>query len=516
MKKGNSKSVVIAFALVLAGLLCIQVYWVNSIINIRSLQFDNDVLQALNSTAAAAEQKENILLINESLGDGDTKIRSPKSKEKQVKIISKNSTVKKGNKTITSSYSYTTSNDSVNLNIESNDGSESYAGAFVFNSDNEDSVITKVIEDSSSKDDKISKIKIIIDKISQSHKDSSKLMPKGAEIEKNVAGELKHNNIDIPFQFGISAKNKKYYLSANADSAKVFGSSYKTELYPKDILKRDVVLFLNFPDKFSYLFGEIIWILLVVFIFSIVLIYLFIVTLNNYKQQKKLNELKSDFINNLTHELKTPLATIQLASEVIIKKTDDVHSPITSLAQTIKLQSKKMDDDVRNMLQIALLEHVDQSSISITTINAAELIQTSIEKMKFLAESKHIRLELYCNNDITFKGDRIFLEKAIDNLIDNAIKYSSENSLVNISAATENNSIVFKVSDNGIGISKEDLPHVFDKFYKAGSGNIHQNKGYGLGLSFVKKIAELHNGSVQAQSTVGKGTSISLILPLSI
>jgi two-component system phosphate regulon sensor histidine kinase PhoR len=497
----------------LGGILLIQAWWVKSMLEMRNRQFDNAVADALRAAAGRLEQKENVTIIRQSQESGKQKKQPVKGHSKQVKIISGSKVIRKKGKTISNSYSYTMKNDSVQVKIESF-GNNNVSSAFVFNSDNDAVLKLEETEDSSSIDKKMSDIKLLINKIVLSDKDSVQLLPKGPELEKILQKTLQENNLVIPFSIGVSLNGKNFYRSANTDSAAVYSSDYKASLFPDDILNRKAELYVVFPDKRSYLFSEITWILVCIILFTAIIVYLFAYTLINYNRQKKLNQLKSDFINNMTHELKTPLATIQLASDIILKKEENAESPVSQMATTIKTQSKKIDEDIRNMLQIALLENSGTSLMNYTVFQLAELLEMCRDKMQLIAAQKHIQLVFQSETRLETEADADLLQKAISSLIDNAIKYSPEGGRVVIQAKQQNNQLVIQVTDNGIGVQKTDLPYIFEKFYKAGKGNIHYNKGYGLGLSFVKKITLLHGGDAEAISTPGKETIFTLRIPL--
>jgi two-component system phosphate regulon sensor histidine kinase PhoR len=514
VKKNRSKILVLLFSLVLAGILLIQAWWVKSMLEMRTRQFDSAVVQAMHTTTGKLELKENVTIIRQSMTPPVVKKKKKKAAHNEIRIISGAKVISSKGRTSSSSYSYSMKNDSVQVRIEASGDGKDAASTFVFNGDENAVIELGKPEDEKPIEKKMSDIKLLIDKMVVAGKDSAQLLPKGPEINNSMQASLKENDLDLPFAMGIRLNGKSYYTSPGADSAALYASGYKTDLFPGDILNRKAELYVYFPDKQSWLFSEIAWILLLILVFTAIIVYLFAYTLINYNRQKKLNQLKSDFINNMTHELKTPLATIQLASEIILKKSVDPESSVTQMANTIKVQSRKIDDDVRNMLQIALLENPAANLLSYSVFSINELLNACREKMQLIASQKNVLLEVQCDRGLQAEADEELLQKAITNLIDNAIKYSSEGGRVWIHALQNGNELLISVTDNGAGIQATDLPHVFEKFYKAGKGNIHYNKGYGLGLSFVKKIALLHKGDAEAHSVPGKETILTIRIPI--
>ena len=519
MNKHKHKILAVSFALVLIGILIIQAYWVRSVIEVRNKQFDNSVFSSLQATVGALEQKENITFITKL--DEDTLIKHVSKNrvhknlptEKHVQVFSEAKVTKNKKGSSSYSYSYSVTGDSANVKIVSKSGPNASAQAFAFTSDTMMDVNMEEFMDTLNLENKLSKIGVLIHKIAAGKEDSVLPLPKGEEIERLLKSSLAQNNIDIPFYLGMKVNDTDAYKTSNADTSILFNSDYHSELFLNDVLKRKGLVYVSFPDKNTFIFSEMIWLLIALSVFTLLIVLMFYTTLSNFKKQKKLNDLKSDFINNMTHELKTPLATIQLASEVIMKQTTDSDSPIHQMANTIKSQSKRMDDDVRNILQAALLDSSASVSLNSSKFDLKKTIEEIIMSFNLLVKEKNIIIKLSYNAPENILADKDLLEKALSNLIDNAVKYSEARQEVSVEVKSLDHAVWISVADKGSGISKEDIPHVFEKFYRAGKGNIHYNKGYGLGLSFVKKIAELHQGKVELISEKNKGTKVTLTIP---
>lgn len=505
------KLLAVSFALVLIGTLAIQAYWVVSVIEIKKKQFDDAVFSCLHATVEALEQRENITFISHFDSDTFASHAIPGGRHsKNVRMIAR---VGENKKTRTYSIEHTVRTDSVHRDFLEKNHPDELTQSLIFASDTMVNIKLKE-KDTAAIDAKLSKIGVLIHKMAAEGRDSLLLkLPEGKEVENIVGQALKRHNISLPFRLGIKGDSKEQYQSANADSAALFSSPYRADMFPNDVLRRQGQIYLDFPDKHSYIFSNILWLLLALLVFTASLIFMFYATLSNYKKQKKLNAIKADFINNMTHELKTPLATIQVASDIILKQEGDSGSQVYQMAKAIKEQGKRMDKDVKNMLQAALLENSGHMKLHCSTFSLKEILEETRLTFRLLAAQKQVQLEIDCPRELRIEADRDLLGKALNNLLDNAIKYSSENGLVRLEARLSNGFAAITVADSGSGIAREDLPYVFDRFYRAGKGNIHYNKGYGLGLSFVKKIVELHKGKTELKSEPGKGTVITLLLP---
>ena len=272
---------------------------------------------------------------------------------------------------------------------------------------------------------------------------------------------------------------------------------------------------MQFPDENSFVFSGIKNMLLLSIIFSLIMIIVFYVTLKTILKQKKLGEIKNDFINNMTHELKTPIATISLAIDAInnpqIKHNEEKFNQYTSI---LKEENQKLNNHVERVLQIALL---DKSELQLhkSTCNLIELINSSINNHQLQIRSKQAQVVFnHPQTAVFFNGDEFHLLNVFNNLLDNALKYSSDKCSINISITVKSQSIEIVFKDNGIGIDSHLHQKVFDKFFRVQGGNLHDVKGFGLGLSYVKSIVESHRGVIELQSEKNKGSEFIIKLPL--
>jgi two-component system phosphate regulon sensor histidine kinase PhoR len=263
-----------------------------------------------------------------------------------------------------------------------------------------------------------------------------------------------------------------------------------------------------FPNKSTFIIRQMeIWLFSSVVI--LVIIIFFSYTINVILKQKRLSEIKNDFINNITHEFKTPISTIQLSANMLLQENIcENKKRLKHYAEIIKEENQRLKLQVDKVLQLATLEK-DKLKLETNEVDLHEIIHKSVSSFELLLKEKNgiITTHLQASRH-TMKADKIHLTNVFYNLIDNAVKYSAGQPVITIK--TENpspNKIMITISDNGIGIKKENLKHIFDKFYRESTGNIHNVKGFGLGLHYVKTIIDAYNGKIQVHSTEGKGTT---------
>lgn len=277
----------------------------------------------------------------------------------------------------------------------------------------------------------------------------------------------------------------------------------------------DEVLAIVIPDFKKIVLGEMRTMIAGAIFFTLVIIAAFYVTVNALVRQKKLSEIKNDFINNMTHEFKTPLATISLAVDALRnEKVVQDRSKSEYFTGIIKEENKRMNKQVETILQASLLDRQEQQ-LNRRPLHAHEFIQEAMENFHLQLEGKGGRSELQLNakNDLVF-ADEVHFMNIVTNLIDNAVKYSKENLCIRITTQSTPKNLIIRIEDNGIGMSKETQRRIFEKFYRAHTGNLHNVKGFGLGLSYVKTIVEAHEGKIRVDSTVGKGTTFTMEFPL--
>jgi two-component system phosphate regulon sensor histidine kinase PhoR len=351
-----------------------------------------------------------------------------------------------------------------------------------------------------------------------------RMISPGTPIESRVDPEhldlvirkhLLNSGIDLDYEFAI--------LRGNMDLAFKSADYYSNEetapflkaLFPNDFFSRTGYLAVYFPRKASFLLKSLGFMGISSIILTLVILLSFSVTIYIIFRQKRLSEIKNDFVSNMTHELKTPISTISLASQMLNDKTIPTESKnYDNISRIIRDESKRLGYQVEKVLQMAIF---DQGRIKLkkkkTDVN--ELVHHVIINFTLQIENKNgTVVEEYAADPAVLNVDNVHFTNMISNLVDNAIKYSGEAPSIHVSTLNHNGKLVIRVKDNGIGIRKEDQRRIFEKFYRVPTGNIHNVKGFGLGLSYVKKIAEEHHGSVNLKSEPGKGTEFEISLPV--
>jgi two-component system phosphate regulon sensor histidine kinase PhoR len=284
--------------------------------------------------------------------------------------------------------------------------------------------------------------------------------------------------------------------------------AYKVKLFPNDAVQQQQFLYVYFPKKENFIMGNM-W---SVFGSSILLILMiggiFYSSINTMMKQKNLSLIKNDFINNMTHEFKTPISTISLAVEVM--KDSQLKTNPTKYLNIIRDENIRLGSQVEKVLQMALLDK-GEVKLTHTEVNIHEIIEQVSQNLGVQIEQKEGILDLHLNADNPdFDADEVHMTNIIYNLLDNANKYSKGKPEINIATANIENGIQISIRDKGIGMSKDQLTKIFDKFYRVSTGNVHDVKGFGLGLSYVKKMVDLHNGKMVVTSSLGEGTTFEL------
>lgn len=287
------------------------------------------------------------------------------------------------------------------------------------------------------------------------------------------------------------------------------GSNYEN-------LTKEEFLVIIIPNQRAIVFREIFWFILGTIIFTIIITTAFFLTIRALLRQKKLSEIKSDFINNMTHEFKTPIATISLAVDALKnEKVIGDKEKSNYFTSIIREENKRMNKQVEAILQAAMLDK-KEIQLNIKKVSAHELIKNAVNNINLPLAEKNGQLELHLDakNDLIMADD-VHFTNLINNLLDNAVKYSKEsNLLIKLTTESSSSNLKIRIDDNGIGMNKETLSRIFEKFYRAHTGNIHNVKGFGLGLSYVKTMVEAHKGTIKAESTLGKGSTFIINLPI--
>jgi two-component system, OmpR family, phosphate regulon sensor histidine kinase PhoR len=334
------------------------------------------------------------------------------------------------------------------------------------------------------------------------------------EIEDVIEKQLRLNNVKEPFEFCITNIFKNIIFQSEDFKLSDEQTAFKIQLSPDDSYVSHETLFVTTYEDKNQVLREMGWMIVASIVFTTIIIMAFAVTVRTLFNQKKLSEIKSDFINNMTHELKTPLATISLAIDALTnEKVIHDTEKIRYYSAMIKDENKRMNKQVEKILQAARLEK-EKINLNLQQLNSHEIINKVTENFALQVREKNGELSLNLNATNPFlDADDVHFSNIIFNLFDNAIKYSLESPKIMVETQSGHNTLIIKIKDNGIGMDKETQSRIFEKFYRAHTGDIHNVKGFGLGLSYVKAIVDAHGGKIKVESSLGKGSTFTLLLP---
>ena len=335
-------------------------------------------------------------------------------------------------------------------------------------------------------------------------------------LDRELHAELQNNGIDIPYHFAVSTSDgREVYRCSDYESAGE-EHSYSQILFSNDPPNKMGVLKIHFPTMNSYIFSSVRFVIPALF-FTIVLCVTFIYTLFIIFRQKKVTELKNDFINNMTHEFKTPISTISLAAQMLtdnsVSKSPQMLQHITGI---ISDESRRLRFQVEKVLQVSLFDE-QKASLKTRELDMNELVTGVVNTFALKVEknSGTIVTQLEAEDPMIL-ADEMHITNVVFNLMDNAVKYKRDDESLRLTINTWNEPDKFclSIQDNGLGIKKENLKRVFERFYRVHTGNVHDVKGFGLGLAYVKKVIQDHRGTISVESELGVGTKFIIVLPL--
>ncbi|MDD2476903.1 MAG: HAMP domain-containing sensor histidine kinase [Dysgonamonadaceae bacterium] len=337
------------------------------------------------------------------------------------------------------------------------------------------------------------------------------------KLNSYIRSELLSNaGLSVPFSFQVVNPNNRVVYSTPGYPAKSDKSIYTQILFPNDPPAKLNYLRVYFPTKGEYVFSELSFVIPSL-IFTVILLITFIFTIITLFRQKRLSEMKNDFINNMTHELKTPVSTISLAAQMLkdasIAKSPEVFKHVTSV---INDETKRLSFQVEKVLQMSLFDK-QRATLKMKEKDANDLVvsvaNTHVLKVEKFGGTLDVDLKA---EESTVKIDEMHFTNVLFNLLDNAIKYRKEDVPLKLLMSTwnETGKLFISIEDNGIGIKKEYVKKVFERFYRIPTGNVHDVKGFGLGLAYVHKIVADHGGTIRAESELSKGTKFIISLPL--
>ncbi|MCE9539684.1 MAG: HAMP domain-containing histidine kinase [Bacteroidetes bacterium] len=535
MNKNNVKIIITMASLAMIGLMAIQVYWIKNAMTLSKQRFEQNVNEALSNVVSRMEKQITA-----------SKIRKKFNFRKQgIRWFSPIDSLARTSEFITDSKSdkndFALQKDKINVKIY-----EEYS------SDSNGVIIKKSRHKNYLSDSTTSEMSGLteMDVPTYIHQfNSGELRDKWFSQKKNMVNdifdelvsiniyndynnkvdtllldsviqrELLEKGISACYVFGVLA-SKVPPTDINKLSERetfLYSSNFKINLSPDNVFIKAQFLSIYFPDQRNYLLSSMGFMLVISGAFMIVIVFSFYYTVSTIFKQKKLSEIKNDFISNMTHEFKTPISTISLACEVLNDRSFE-KSPerVSNYVKMIGDENKRLSLLVENILQTAILDK-GEFKLKIQSIDIHALIDQTIANIKLQVENKEGEITTALNaTKPIINADKVHVTNIIFNLIDNALKYSRGKPKIKIGTQNDEAGIFISVTDNGIGISKENQKRIFDTMYRVPTGNIHNVKGFGLGLSYVKAVVEKHGGSISVESELGKGSSFTVYLPINV
>jgi two-component system phosphate regulon sensor histidine kinase PhoR len=335
-------------------------------------------------------------------------------------------------------------------------------------------------------------------------------------LDRDIKVELLNNGINIPYHFTVETSDGREVYRCPDYTDEGREHVYSQTLFNNDPSPKMGVVKIHFPDMNSYIFSSVRF-MIPSMIFTVVLLITFVFTIVVIFRQKRYSEIKNDFINNMTHELKTPISSISLAAQMLNDDSVDKSPAILKhLGGIINDESKRLRFLVEKVLQMSMFDR-KTASFKKKELDLNELLENIASSFSLRVE--HTGGKIYTEIeavDSAIYVDEVHFQNAITNLMDNAVKYRKPDEPLDLYIRTwnEKEHLCFSIRDTGLGIKKENVKKIFDKFYRVHTGNVHDVKGFGLGLAYVKKIINLHEGEIKCESELGKGTTFTIKLPI--
>jgi two-component system, OmpR family, phosphate regulon sensor histidine kinase PhoR len=513
MKRITIVLLAVFFFLAISGLILIQLYWIRNAIAITDQQFRYLANKALESVVLNLEEKELIKNIVDDIDPGST--------DSVTAIVPANSPLARKLQGYRSNSAHL---EMYGLNNPGEPIAITSSGHKIFISS--ESISPFSTDETTEPSSQITNSEItgrVSNKIVSLEKIMEKILRNTPDIRERINPEKLYeelrtalNNVGIYLDFEFSIRSGRYgsIWKTQGFTDRPGTNKFIIQLFPNDPVPSQNQIVLYCLQERQYKFEKIGNLGFMSLLFTLLLLILSTGTFVVIFRQKKISEIRSDFINNMTHELKTPISTISLASQMMSDKSiPSKDKDIDSLAKVISDESMRLKFQVEKVLQMAIFERM-KMKLSLIEMDVHDIIDKAVDNFALQINNRNgtINTDLQATKTLVFIDEIHFLN-SISNLIDNAIKYSKDNPDITIYTQNNKKGILIAIEDKGIGISKDNLKRIFDKFYRVHSGNVHNFKGFGLGLSYVKKIIEEHNGSIKVESQINKGTKFTLFLP---
>jgi two-component system phosphate regulon sensor histidine kinase PhoR len=540
MTRNKFIGLIIMMVISLAGITWIQSIWIRSAVNTRNDIFNREVFTSLNDAASAIESSKRMSFFNDMMFNDPVIFNTPSGEVASYMSVGSYSS-NDGNK-----INISVTNQSVTGTVDSS-GSIRYNKPLISRKDTSITADSGVINFSAL--DRPGQIKIkgqngaegetaavrvnrmeflewIKRRANEFRNMSDQMLAEAYQWEKtmqldvNEIGftlqrEFLFSRIETPFDFALIRDGKVEEGNFGKTSKNEFlKSKYKIQLFPDNIIKQNIMLSVVFPKRTNYVLGSMSFILGASLLFSFIVLATFALSLFFIIRQKKISEMKSDFLNNMTHEFKTPIATISLAADTITNpKVINDESSIKHFISLIKKENSRMNKKVETILQIASLDK-KEIAFKFENVSLHSIIEHVADTLEIQVHQRNgtINLNLGCHEPVIM-GDQEHLTNLVNNLLDNAIKYSAGSPEITVTTSNNDKGVLMCVEDKGIGMTKSVQSKIFERFYRQSSGNVHDVKGFGLGLNYVRAIVDAHRGTINVSSEPGKGSRFDIFLP---
>ena len=514
----------------IVGIIWVQIIWIKNAANVLNDTFNARVITSIDNAAGAIESSRKMSFFNDFMFQGNENqsditgflrmgaFSSGDGSNFSIRITNQSVTQTPGNKPVIVTHDTIITSDSSGFIMRSPD--EPGKMVIVNNNDaginNNGSVYIRQKEFVEWVKKRQDEFRNMSDQmISEVYQWEKTMELDNKEIENILRNSLMYAGIHTPFEFAViknGVVSDGTFKKTNKND--FLKSKYIVKLFPDNLISQNVLLSVVFPERTNYVLGSMTWILGGSLLFSLIMLATFALSLFFIIRQKKISEMKSDFINNMTHEFKTPIATISLAADTITNpKVIGDESRIRHFIGMIKKENSRMNKKVETILQIASLDK-KEIDFKFENISLHSIIEHAIETIDILVQQRNGTIKLHLNaSEPVILGDGEHLINLVNNLVDNAIKYSPDAPDITVETMNNENGIVLSVSDKGIGMNKSVQSRIFERFYRQTTGNVQDVKGFGLGLNYVRAIVDAHKGNITLHSEPGKGSRFDVFLP---
>ncbi len=497
MKRSTIWILTVVMAIALLGLLAMQIVYMEKMVAMRNSQFSEIVMRSLYSVSTMLEQNETKYFLDMDLTEAEQTYSGMGQSSFNFNAPNEAAIDTTLNTEDPASLRPANRNTLTDLNDTYQRKQEILKGQYLYQKSLLNEVILTILNHSS-------------DRPIQERADS-------VTVANYLRSELEFNGLTLPFEFAIVNRTSGVVYKTEGYSPLSQEDVYSQVLFPNDPKSKQNTLNVTFPNKSDYIFSSVKF-LVPSLAFTFLLLGVFLYTITVAFRQKKLSEIKNDFINNMTHEFKTPISSISIAAQMLnddsVRKSPEMLKHVSGV---INDETKRLRFQVEKVLQLSLFDRKN-ATMRLEEEDANASIYSVINTFKLKVEKYGGKVEANLDaEDPIINVDRMHFTNVIFNLLDNAVKYRREDvppELVVTTVNPDEDHIQITVQDNGIGMKREDLKKIFEKFYRVSTGNRHDVKGFGLGLAYVQKMIELFNGSIRAESEVNHGSKFIITLPL--